>query len=294
VPDKPQRPFISLAFSPKGKVTRRVETLPSRTEDIELTVVRKLMAVLSERKLVDVESIRKAASEPADVEVTVAGGSVIEVQVAEIVDRVSAQHKSVTDAYVAALVGQHSGLLQQFAGRVITVVTEMNAPALPRVETEPGNASLQAILDILTTEAPIVRDLPFGKWRTRKVFAANQELWLIFDVARDESAAAQLHWQPSIRSNVRTNFAAETIAGKLAKHYSKPTNRFWLVVFGTDTMPPLESSDDFSAAQSLLGSVEHPFDEVWYIWPLADQDAGAVIQLWPRLPNVSTNQVDPC
>lgn len=282
MPKKPDRPFVVIAFSKSGKVSSDVEHVPDSTEDIELVVARKLLAVLTERRRFDVSTISHG-EEPADVAVRLADGNTIDIQVAEIVDQVTARSNQIADSYKQVLLNDEGKVLDVFHGIVITVATALDAVPLPKLSSEEGIEALSSIVSLLRDEAQSISSLPLGHFRSRKRTIANQDVSFVFDHLASPNAPAEIHWQPALGLSPPggTRFVTQTIANKIQKRYSKPKNAFWLLVFGTDTEPPHQASPDYLEARQLLATATHPFDEVWYIWPLANQDAGAILQIWP-------------
>jgi hypothetical protein len=38
---------------------------------------------------------------------------------------------------------------------------------------------------------------------------------------------------------------------------------------------------DIAESQRLLETLPHPFDEVWFLYPYAEKDLGALVHVWP-------------
>jgi hypothetical protein len=68
---------------------------------------------------------------------------------------------------------------------------------------------------------------------------------------------------------------------KIDKRYAKSTSaKFWILAYSVDTL--LSKDDpDIGEAQQLLETTHHPFDDVWFLYPYAENDLGALIHVWP-------------
>lgn len=282
MPKKPNRPFVSIAFSKSGKVSKKVEPTAPDTAQIELRVSRALLSVLVERGLPKVLKVERGA-EPADVTVQLTDGRSIDIQVVEVVDPVLIRAKEITDSYTAAIRAQHPEILAALRGILVSIITRPDDPQLPRLSSKAGASALRALLDLLREEAQAIGSLPRGKRRNRKREISEQDVFLSFEHLSDSEAPAEIHWPAGryFKPGEPRTFATTAIAGKIDKHYSKPANPFWLLLFATDTIPLTENDPDCAAARLLLSTVNHPFDEVWWIYPLPNRDSGAVLKIWP-------------
>jgi hypothetical protein len=84
---------------------------------------------------------------------------------------------------------------------------------------------------------------------------------------------------------IKRNRALETaIKRKVEKHYAKPANEFWLLVFTTDVgIFPEVSDTEFMElptpleyAQEYLKGVTTPFDQIWFV----NMYDGAPLMIW--------------
>jgi hypothetical protein len=66
---------------------------------------------------------------------------------------------------------------------------------------------------------------------------------------------------------------------EVAKHYSRPTEPFWLLTYLTDTLFD-EQDPDIEESRHLLDSTRHPFDAVWYLYPYTNEELGDVLRVW--------------
>jgi hypothetical protein len=92
----------------------------------------------------------------------------------------------------------------------------------------------------------------------------------------------QFAWEgggPPYRKGVSRRLLYTTIAGKIEKHYSKPTEPFWLLTYSTDTLLD-EQDPDIEESRDLLDNTKHPFDAVWYLYPYTKEELGHVLRVW--------------
>jgi len=93
----------------------------------------------------------------------------------------------------------------------------------------------------------------------------------------------EIHWSGGGPCHAATDSRGlvEIIDKKVRMHYSKPQGlRFLLLVYSVDTL--LTPDDrEFTNARGHLVRTRHPFDEVWYFYPYAQQPLGHVVRVWP-------------
>jgi hypothetical protein len=67
----------------------------------------------------------------------------------------------------------------------------------------------------------------------------------------------------------------------IKKRYTKPASvRFWLLAYSIDSLL-LEEDPDIAESRRLLEDLRHLFDEVWFLYPFADRESGAIVHVWP-------------
>lgn len=289
-PSKPKRPFSAIAFSKSGKVLKHVENSEATTEQIERNVVNKLFAVLVQRGRPNVDSVTQG-QEPADVLVRLADGTQIDVQVAEIVDPVMVRRKEMTDGYLSGLRKNHPRLLDLLRGMLVTILVRPDSPPLPNVKSAEGKRALNDLAAFIGQEAIFPTVLGPAKRRIRERAIAGQDVSVTFEHGRDVTEPVELYWPDGrlFSQGENRNFTTQAIRSKIDKRYARARNaRFWLVLFASDTLPLSLNNPDFLSAQNLLKTSPHPFDEVWYIYPLANHDYGAVLQVWPPEPHAGS------
>jgi len=74
-----------------------------------------------------------------------------------------------------------------------------------------------------------------------------------------------------------------TIEGKIDKYYSLyPEGSLWLLVYEVSffSVGPAPSKAA-GLARELIQLRRHPFSEIWYIFPYAHENLGAIERVWP-------------
>ncbi len=72
---------------------------------------------------------------------------------------------------------------------------------------------------------------------------------------------------------------AVTIQGKIDKKYGKYNGALWLLAYELDRLR-LGEPESMSNVRKVLNSSEHPFKEVWYLFP-SSAGTGHAVRLWP-------------
>jgi hypothetical protein len=86
---------------------------------------------------------------------------------------------------------------------------------------------------------------------------------------------------PSYRTDLARALLPAAVQSKIDKRYAKPASaKFWMLAYSVDT---LLSKDDPDIVESrrLLETSTHPFDDVWFLYPYAEKDLGALVHVWP-------------
>ena len=94
-------------------------------------------------------------------------------------------------------------------------------------------------------------------------------------VNQDHIAAKGYGVSQPVSVEVARRLLLSTIESKIAKHYAKPSTwKLWLLIYDvTRTL----AVDDAAAAKiaEALRRIDHPFTEIWLIWPTAYSSRGS-------------------
>jgi hypothetical protein len=159
---------------------------------------------------------------------------------------------------------------------------------LPKVNSGAGQACLRYLAQFLRSVAKDVHTLQVGKIRNRWATTPRPErkIWVAVErrLPPGEPVRLELHWEgggPGQRTDVSRGLLTEAVRLKVSKCYAKPTTaKFLLLAYSIDTI--LDQYDpDVTEARQLLDTTKHPFDEVWYIFPVAQKAFCPLIKVWP-------------
>lgn len=178
--------------------------------------------------------------------------------------------------------------LLHFIGCRVTLCDSAEQPLLPKVNSAAGQACLRHLAEFLRSIAKDVYTLQVGKMRNRWTTTPSLERKIWVSVERrlppGEPVRLEFHWKgggPAYRSDVSRGLLTSVVRLKVSKCYAKPTTaKFLLLAYSIDTL--LDKDDpDVTEAWQLLDTTKHPFDEVWYSFPIAQQDFSSLIKVWP-------------
>jgi hypothetical protein len=197
--------------------------------------------------------------------------------------RVQTQRKTYTDALNDAL---HDAL-HLLRGQTVTLTDQGSPPLLPSVRTPAGQKALSYLVQELRNEFHQIATLSPGRVRTRTWTISGVSINALFEHASNSPASTRgrITWSGGYRvlpQNV-CNPLADAIRHKVAKRYSKPSHRYWLLVYSND-IPLMASDPAIADAHQLAQQESHPFDKIRYLLPYHDQDLGHLLEVWPQSP----------
>lgn len=287
MPKKPQRNPSHLAFPKSGAVHRVDEELPREQENLELAVGQRFVDSLKHFHCIDL-GVLSRGDEPADLHCSGCQGESVSIQLAELVDERLRQLQQMRVSYRDAAVEALGADALLFNGCRVSLADTSEPPYWPPVHTRAGRACAQGLTDYLRSVALSADTIGLQRVRVRKTTigkpARDVAVRVERKAAHSDPPAFQICWSgagPGYKATDSRGLV-EIIAKKVQMHYSKPRGvRFLLLVYSVDTL--LTASDDgvFTKARDHLDRNPHPFDEVWYFYPYAQQPLGHVVRVWP-------------
>lgn len=286
-PLKPDRPVTSIVFPKKGKVSLAAEHLPRTQDELELAIGKKFIGALAHfygPKLSDL----KSGSGRGDLVCNDEQGSVTKIQVVEVIDHKLRRLSEMRQTYAEYIRREYPAVLNKYRGCAVTLVDNGEPPYLPKIKTKDGKQSADHLAAWLADIGDKIYTLECKKNRIHSSTVGPSERGVTAFIQRfaaaGEDGRFSFRWSgggPSYRSDEPRNVLPAAIKGKIEKHYSKPNEQFWLLCYSTDTLLR-EDDPDIRESFTLLDNGNHPFDEVWYIYPYNGVDLGHIVHVWPR------------
>jgi hypothetical protein len=179
-------------------------------------------------------------------------------------------------------------VLLLFNGCRVSLVDSGDPPYLPQVTSTDGQACLRVLAEHVREVAKDVQTLEAGKIRSRRTKTPNPEREISVLVERilpaGEPVRLEFSWTgggPPYRTDASRGLLTQAVQSKIVKRYAKPAvGKFVLLAYSIDTLLQ-EDDPDVSESRRILESSQHPFDDVWFIYPYADMELGALVHIRP-------------
>jgi len=243
------------------------------------------MESLKRRYSIHLQAVRQN-DEPGDVVCQAASGELIKIQVVEALDLLCRQLQERRDTYAQALADPSSGVLSLFNGCELTLTDQGTRPTLPPLKRTSGAVVFEEIRSRLQGFAQELRTLETGRIYVRKWTVGQQKVKVSvlckYHAPVCSDVSGSLRWGGGrVFDDLHEEegfFIRKAVRRKLAK-YAKPQEEFWLLVYGAD-LPPFSIEDDQRATRHLLDNAEHPFDKVWFLYPVIGSRGSDVRLVW--------------
>jgi len=286
-PQKPLRNPSHVAFPKGGAPYPVVEQLPREQEDLELALGRKFIGALCHFNGIQFGELTRGA-EPADLACRSPDGTATELQIVEVIDQELRELRHMRSTYRDALVEKLGDVLRLFSGCQVSLVDSGDPPYLPNVNSKNGRECLRLLAADIQKVGAEIDTLEAEKIRSRRTQTRYPEREVVILVERvcpaGEAVPFGLEWTgggPWYRSGISRGLLPAAVRSKIDKQYTKPASaRFWLLTYSVDS-PLREDDPDIAESQRLLEASRHPFDEVWFLYPYADRELGALVHVWP-------------
>ena len=285
---KPLRNPSHIVFPKEGAPYTVVEQFPRDQENLDLVVGRKFVRALSHFKGIQYEGLSRG-SEPADLTCRSPDGTVIELQIVEVINQQLRELRHMRSSYRDALLREMGDDLAVFSGCRVSLVDSGNPPYLPTVDSDEGRECVRLLAEHLRKVGAEIHTLEPGKIRSRKTKTVDPERRVSVLVERfvpvGGSGPFEFLWTgggPGFRTDVPRGLLPAAVQSKIDKRYAKPSSaRFVLLAYSVDT-DLMRCDPDIAESHRLLDTSSHPFDEVWFLSPYAHEELGALWHIWPN------------
>lgn len=286
-PKKPSKPVVHIAFSNKGSVRKVIKPLPVNKEDLESAIVSKFVGALVHFEGRSVTNIKKCDPWP-DFEGD-EGTNVVGIEVVELVNQQHNILRRTQEEYKNAVLDRLGDRLSSFSGLHITLYDSYQMPPYPKANSNEGKEIVDCYVQGLLDCADEI-----GGYEVRRLFTRewrNENGKPKVGMYGYRTAPKEMNLRPRIGflgtfpeslEKVRS-LLAQAVEHKIDKSYTKyEKGKLLLLVYevGTISAGPGDS-EAIERAQDVLKGKEHPFDEVWYIFPYAERNLGALHRVWP-------------
>jgi hypothetical protein len=243
-----------------------VEQFPRDQEDLELALGRKFLGALGRFKDIQLEGLARG-SEPADLTCRSPEGTVIELQIVEVIDQRLRELRHMRSSYRDALLRELDGDLYVFSGCRVSLVDSGDPPYLPSVSSTEGRGCVRLLAEHIRRVGSEIHTLEPRKIRSRRTKTKDpeREIWVLIRrfFPAGGSVPFELRWEgggPSYRTDVPRGLLPAAVQSKIDKQYTKPASvKFVLLAYSVDSL--LRKDDpDIAEAQRLLETSSHPFD----------------------------------
>ena len=284
-PRKPSSPLGHIVFPGKGKPYQVIETLPDSSDDLESAIVRKFIGALKHFENRELCDLQRGNVWP-DFRCK-ERGQIIGIEIVEVVNQVHAKNRHIQDRYLKRIRELIDDVYACLAGLRIDLIDGYQQPPYPSLTTKAGRLLSQFIADNLKAEIENLERLQglcVRRWQKGPtVPEAGAFIRRTAPLSSGSPAVLRFQGTFSDRLNIVENLLKSAIEGKINKNYPELSEgKLWLLayeVFGVSVVPRPSTALDL--AEKLLQSREHPFDEVWYIFPYAQQTLGHIEKVWP-------------
>ncbi len=284
-PRKPSSPLGHIVFPKKGRPYPVIETLPDSADDLETVIVEKFTGALKHFEKRELSNLQRGDLWP-DFKCK-ERDEIVGVEVVEVVNREHAGKRHIQEQYAARIRELIDDIYPRLAGLRIDLIDGDQQPPYPSLATKAGWLLAHFIADNLKAEVEKFEQLQrLGIRRWQKGPNLPEAGAFITRIApRESGSAAVLRFQGTFPESlsVGESLLKNAIEGKLSKNYPRfSEGKLWLLayeVFGVSVGP--KPSKALDLARQLLQSRQHPFDEVWYIWPYAEKTLGHIEKVWP-------------
>jgi hypothetical protein len=286
-PRKPVRNPGHIVFPKVGAAYAETEQMPRNQAGLEAIVGVKFLGALRHFLGRDLRDLRRG-TEPADLECD-EGDAVVGIQVVEVIDHDWRQLLEMRSGYLAALRQRGEELFGSFRGCRLVLVDDGEPPYLPQVTSSAGSECLGELVEQIRNAGTNIASLEVKKIRSVKLTTTAPARRIQFILERMQpygsEAPVTLDWHGGGRSyqvDLPRGLLPAAVRSKIEKQYAKPSYRFVLLAYSTETLFD-DDDPDFAATRDLLDGSPHPFDEVWFLYLYVNQDLGHIVKVWPMI-----------
>ena len=212
-------------------------------------------------------------------------GNQVDIQVTKIVDNYKLSLEIMRQSYKEAIQEEAKELLISFRDFYLFISDPCIEKHLPDIKKKDGQRCKIEIIQALSELSIEIQSLKKGEKITRDILVGKKKKSLNIACFRHNDKTLPKEWlfqwsAAYVGSPEDAIYLTLTIAKKIRRSYPKPGNEFWLLVYNTDA-PLVKEYKDFDYARDVLNKIQHPFDKVWYFYPIPYEEDGEVIKVWP-------------
>ena len=263
-----------------------IEPLPDNKDELETSVIEKFKGALLHFERREIENVKKADPWP-DFEAK-EGSDTIGIEVVELVNRQHNILHSFQQKYETAILERLGDKISLFNGLHITLNDNYQTPQYPKVKSLKGQQIVEAFVSNLVNCVDELRNLKVGQTFVRNWQNEDNKpkIGIFGRKGVPKNATLLQHIDffgsfPESEKNVRS-LLAKTVQHKIEKLYTPyDKGRLLLLVYEVGSISvEMGGQGLIKRAQEILEQNEHPFDEVWYIFPYAKPKLGALYKVW--------------
>jgi hypothetical protein len=286
-PRKPARNPTHIAYSDSGQVRKEIEELPREKENLEFTIVKKFLGALKYFKGIQYTELQQG-SEPADLICKSTDGQTINIQVTEVFDPKLTKLQQMRSTYTIKL-KELLGDEELLYGCRVILEYSGPPPYLPPIKSMDGKARLSSLEDFIRIVAQEVSSLGVREWifRDTKNLLPECEVGIFVERMHPigELVRPEVIWtgaNPPYRVDISRGLLTRSVQKKVDKLYSKPSEGLFLLLAYSIYSLLDENDPDVLETSQLLATEQHPFDDVWFIFPYVDKELGFIFRIWQR------------
>lgn len=281
---KPQRQLSSIIFTKSGKVYPSREDLPRGQKELEAVMAEKFVGALKKFHSLNLSNI-KLREDNADFTCEKTNGRIIEVQVREVVDQFSNRLRIMRETYSQAINESFALIFPELNGFRLDIVDSGMEPFLPSLKTKIGKTHLGQIFNNIAELANGIGTLERGKMRTKTWLIGKNNIRICcmckHSNEKHQQTAGSVYWSGGrvFSPNEQMLPLVSAIFSK-ARMYPNSTEEFWLLLYSSD-YPISKDDPEVRRAIDLLNEMEHPFRQVWFLFPYDNHNYGHVFRIFP-------------
>jgi len=291
-PRKPSQPPGHVVFPKKGRPYRVMELLPPYKNELEAVIVKKFIGALKHKEGRHLSHPVKA--DPWPDFVCEEAGAKIGIEVVEVINVEHARKRHLQEEYTKYIYKLIDDFYPCLSGLAITLNDGYQYPPYPPLRRHAGQRLAQSIADDLRSSLEQLENMQIDHirvYRWQKGPHRPTTGAFVRRVAPKESGVpATLGFLGSFPESVSVidSLLMGTIEKKLDKYTQFTEGKLILLAYDV-VGPPVENSSTTPPvvlAKEVLRCNDHPFDEVWYIFPYAPMDLdhknlGHIVKVWP-------------
>jgi len=282
-------PLGHIVLPKKGPVRKVIEPLSDIQEELETAIAQKFVGALKYFEGRTLTALTKSHLWP---DFTAQEGSINwAIELTELLEPRHAVAYQLQQSYRTAIVDRLGEIPKFLNGIDVLVCDNYQEPPFPKVDTPQGDKIVSTIVNELNILSEDLAKLPV-KGRLIRDLVGKQDvvphlsLFCLRFASTDTPGQIRFSGTFPIAVDDAHHLLERTILSKLEKHYpSWGGYRFLLLVYEVRMLGSETDKVALGYARNVLQSCDHPFDEVWYLYPYAERDLGHLIRVWPILDN---------